>query len=308
MEFLSEQKIAIGFALDLLLGDPHWFYHPIRLVGKLISGLEKFLYKLTNKILGGMILLVLVTGIVYSSGYFLCRYVPLMEIILIYFVLATRSLGSEAFKIYRALNKNDLKAARQQISLLVSRDTGKMSKEDIARAAIETAAENIVDAIIAPLFYLFIGGAPLALAYKAVNTLDSMVGYKNKRYQKFGWASARLDDLLNFIPARITGFVLIPLAMFLYRKKFLNTLRIVWRDRLKHPSPNSAHSEAAVAGGLGIRLGGPAVYFGKRKKRLFIGDESRKIEIADIKRTIWIMYITAGLGLGLGVLVCWLFA
>jgi adenosylcobinamide-phosphate synthase len=301
-------KIYIGFILDLVFKDPYWFPHPVRLVGKLITILERFLYKLKSKKVAGYFLCAFVVISCYFFVVWLISfsYLGLIEVFIIYTIFATGSLALEARKVHSLLENGDLEGARVELSYLVSRDTDQLSRERVIVATIETVSENIVDAIIAPMFYLFLGGVPFAFAYKAASTLDSMVGYKNERYYHFGYASARLDDVLNFIPARITAFLLIPLAALVYKKDALKSLKIVKRDRLNHASPNSAHAEAAVAGALGIQLGGEAVYFGKKTVKPTIGVRGDEAKIKMIKQTIVLVYLTAVLGLVLFSLIYWL--
>ena len=209
--------------------------------------------------------------------------------ILIYTTLATKCLKDEAVKIYKVLKTGDLEKSRIQLSYIVGRDTTNLSEKEIVRATVETVAENTVDGIIAPLFYGFIGGAPLAMAYKAINTLDSTVGYKNDKYYYLGYASAKIDDIANYIPARL-GVILLSLGSLFVGFNFKNALKIGIRDRKNHKSPNCAFSEGAVAGALGIQLGGTNVYFGKEVYKPTIGDKNREIEIEDIVRTNKIMY------------------
>ncbi len=298
-------SICSGFFLDLVLGDPYSFPHPVRFIGKYIEFLESKLRKACNEKFAGICL----TFIVVFTSYFVALYLSsislILEIILIYTVFSTRTLADEARRIYELLERGDIPSARRQVGLLVSRDTDKMQEKDIVRATVETVSENIVDGIISPMFYLFIGGASLGMGYKAASTLDSMVGYKNEKYINFGWASARLDDLLNFIPARITSFLLIPFAAFLCGMDARNSFRVMLRDRHKHSSPNSAHSEAAVAGALGCRLGGPVSYFGKTTDKPYIGDALKETGKEDIQKSIRIMYATAAAGLvfGCGLLI-----
>ncbi|EGD51113.1 cobalamin biosynthesis protein CobD, partial [Thermoanaerobacter ethanolicus JW 200] len=216
--------------------------------------------------------------------------------LIIYTCLATKDLGKAAGRVYEALIKGDIVEARKRLSYIVSRDTDRLDVENISRGAIETVAENISDGIIASMFYAFIGGAPLAIFYKAASTLDSMVGYRNEKYLDLGFASAKLDDILNFIPARITGFLIV-IAAFLLGYDYKNSWRIFLRDRLKHQSPNSAHGEAAVAGALNIQLGGLNYYFGKPEIKPTLGDGKEKITPQHIKDSIKIMYMTSFLGL-----------
>jgi len=293
-------KITTGFILDLILGDPHRFPHPVRLIGGLILFLEKYLRRKIYERAAGVILLFVVVVTVYYTVSYISVLSWALEVFLIYTIFAVRSLSVEAMKVYDFLEAGDCDSARIQVSYLVSRDTADMERGDIIRAAVETVTENIVDGVIAPLFYLFAGGAPLGMAYKAVNTLDSMAGYKNEKYIKFGWAGARFDDILNYIPARITGFVLIPAAAFFTGGSVRGAWRILLRDRYNHSSPNSGHPESAAAGALGIRLGGPVSYFGVMRNKPFIGDYERDLEPDDIKRSVRLLYAVSFAGMILG--------
>ena len=297
---LLTAKILSGFALDFILGDPYRFPHPVRFIGMAIEKLEAILRKLNNERLAGIVLLFVISSSVYIATMYLAGISWAIEIFLIYTIFAARSLSLEGMKIYKLLAADNIDEARKQVSFLVSRDTENMDRREIIRAAVETIAENIVDGVTAPMFYLFTGGAPLAMAYKSVNTLDSMVGYKNDKYIRFGWASARFDDALNFIPARITGFILIPAAAFITGGSLSGSYRVLLRDRYNHSSPNSGHPESASAGALGIRLGGPTSYFGRLHEKPYIGDYTRELEPEDIRRCVKLMYVTSLLGLLLG--------
>lgn len=230
-----------------------------------------------------------------------------LEVWLIFTLLAGRCLASSAREVERPLRAGDLAQSREKLSWIVGRDTSQLQSEQINRAVVETVAENTVDGIIAPLFFLLLGGVPLAMAYKAINTLDSMVGYKQEKYRAIGMVSARLDDVANFIPARLS-WLLLSLAAFLCRNDGAGALRIGWRDRYHHSSPNCAWSEASVAGALGIRLGGPNDYFGERVEKPWIGDAVRDISPDDIPRTIRLMWVASTLALALFMLVRYLLA
>ena len=316
---------VLGFFLDLLIGDPHWLYHPVRLIGLLISLCEKiFLGKSgkeksdlksedtsrktddkkndNTKIFCGVLTVIIVlfitlaiTGALCFWSYYLNRYLGLaVEAILTYFILATKSLKSESMKVYKALNTGTLDDARHAVSMIVGRDTESLSEEGVVKAAVETVAENTSDGVIAPMIFTAIGGPVLGFLYKAVNTMDSMIGYKNDKYLYFGRAAAKLDDFVNFIPARISAYLMI-LASFMGGKDFngKKAKEIFKRDRFNHASPNSAQTESVCAGALGVRLAGDASYFGKVVKKPFIGDADRSIERDDIKRACRLMYITA---------------
>ncbi len=301
--------LVLGFLLDLILGDPYWLWHPIRGVGNLISVTEKLLRRIFPKtkqgeLVAGVFLVILVVGI--SAGipaallvlvFQWNRYAGiLLEAIMCYQLLATKSLKVESMKVHNALQAGDLEGGRQAVSMIVGRDTKPLSQEGIVKAAVETVAENTSDGSIAPIIYMAIGGPILGFCYKAVNTMDSMVGYKNDKYLYFGRAAAKLDDLLNYIPARISAYLMIGAAAIrgLPAKKAWSVYR---RDRYNHASPNSAHTEAVTAGALEIQLAGDAYYFGKLYPKKTIGDNIRPVEIADIKKANELLYITAILGL-----------
>ncbi|MBN2403078.1 MAG: cobalamin biosynthesis protein CobD [Spirochaetes bacterium] len=293
-------KIAAGYLLDLFFGDPYSFPHPVRYIGKLIGYLESVLRKLGRDKLAGILLTLITVSITFVITYYLSAVSIIIEIIIIYTVFSVRCLADEAGAVYRALENSDIAEARKRVSCLVSRDTAKLDEKAVIRATVETVSENIVDGIISPMFYLFIGGAPLGMAYKAASTLDSMVGYKNAKYIMFGWAGARLDDLLNFIPARLTAFIILPAAAFVCGMSAKNAFRIMLRDRLKHSSPNSAHAESAVAGAIGCRLGGPSEYFGEVIDKPYIGDAAKETGMEDILKSIKLMYVSSVIGLLLG--------
>lgn len=297
--------VVCGFLLDLLLGDPRWLYHPVRVIGNGISLSEKILRKLFPKnkagerIAGVFLVIVIVffsaavPGLILAAAY---RYKIwlgfILETFMCYQLLAARSLRDESKKVYDALKTGDIEKSRYAVSMIVGRDTQNLSEEGVTKAAVETVAENTSDGIIAPLFYMMIGGAVLGFAYKAVNTMDSMVGYKNDKYRYFGTAAARLDDVLNYIPARLSAGLMI-LASYLAGFDGKNAGRIFLRDRYKHSSPNSAQTEAVMAGALQVQLAGDAWYFGELHKKPFIGDPVRNVEIEDIPRSHRLMYVTA---------------
>lgn len=299
-----------GFLLDLLLGDPYWLPHPIRLIGSLISGLEKKLLKRNterndiNELKSGAVLVLLVLTITFGvtamlilGAYYIhpCLGV-LVETIMTYQILATKCLKVESMKVYHCLQTEGLEAARKAVSMIVGRDTSVLDEEGVVKAAIETVAENTSDGVIAPMLYTAIGGPILGFFYKTVNTMDSMVGYKNEKYLYFGRAAAKLDDLVNYIPARISAYLMI-CASFIGGKSFngRQAYKIYKRDNRKHASPNSAQTESVCAGALGIRLAGDACYFGKIVKKPFIGDALRSVEYEDIKRVNKLMYMTSWL-------------
>ncbi len=307
--------VCIGFLLDLLLGDPRWLYHPVRIIGNGISLAEKMLRALFPKtkkgerIAGGVLVLIITgfsvalpLGILYL-GYRWNFWLGLaVETFMCYQLLAARSLRDESKKVYDALKTGDMEKSRHAVSMIVGRDTRSLTEEGVTKAAVETVAENTSDGIIAPLFYMMIGGAVGGFAYKAINTMDSMVGYKNEKYQYFGTAAALLDDVVNYIPARISGWLMI-LAAYLLNMNGKNAKKIYLRDRTQHASPNSAHTEAVMAGALEIQLAGDAWYFGELHKKPYIGDPIRKVEPEDILRSHRLMYATSVLAvLGFGIL------
>lgn len=306
---LSMLAVGLGFLLDLLIGDPHWLYHPIRLVGHLISVLEKLLRSIFPKtergeLAAGGCLLVLTSGITACAAWGLLLLAGMvhpgvrfaLETVMCYQILATRSLRDETMKVYDALKAGDVEGARHAVSMVVGRDTAPLDDIGITKAAVETVAENTSDGIVAPLLFLVLGGAPLGYFYKAVNTMDSMVGYKNETYLYFGRAAARFDDVVNYIPARVSA-VLMVCAGGLLGMDAGNAWRIYVRDRCNHSSPNSAHTEAAAAGALHIQLAGNAYYFGKLYEKPTLGDADRPVEYEDIRRVNRLLYGTAVLAL-----------
>jgi adenosylcobinamide-phosphate synthase len=291
--------------LDLLIGDPKWLPHPVIGMGKLISTLEVKWNQGERKKLKGIALTVIVVGIVYVLA-FVVVYVAyqlhvligiMLEIYLISTTIAIKGLRDAAVQVAVPLSQGDLAQARKKLSMIVGRDTDTLPESEIVRGTVETVAENTVDGITAPLFFALIGGAPLALAYRAVNTLDSMVGYKNERFIHFGWASARLDDVLNWIPARITSLVIWSSSFFIPHSRVKQALSITFRDAPKHPSPNSGWSEAMVAGLMGIQLGGRNMYQGIPSNRAKMGEATRELQEADIGRAIlhmhggWVVFL-----------------
>ena len=304
-------QIGIAFLLDIMIGDPRWFPHPVRMIGVCIEYCEKVLRRLIpSEQVGGIFLTFIIVIGTYLVTYQLLIFFYeirwslgiLVSIIIIFFSLSTRDLLRETGNVLKALKSGNLKTARKNLSRIVGRDTQNLSEEQIATGCIETSAENIVDGIIAPLFYAFIGGPALAMAYKSINTLDSMVGYKNDKYIDFGRASAKLDDVANYIPARIAAIVL-PIASYLCGANYSNSVKILKRDGRKHPSPNSGIPEAAIAGALGIRLGGPSVYNDVRSDKPFIGDPQRNVSFDDISSTSKIVVVSAIIAVVIGISV-----
>lgn len=300
-------SIYIGYIIDLIIGDPYSFPHPVIYIGKLIKCLENNIRKIFKKEkylkFAGFILWFITVGTTYLLTYLIIKLSKFNSItflivnsFIIYTTLATKCLKDEAIKIYDILKSGDIYESRKQLSYIVGRDTSSLNEAEIIRATVETVAENTVDGIISPMFYAFIGGAPLAMAYKAINTLDSMVGYKNDKYINLGFASAKIDDIANYIPARIC-IIFMTIASLILRFNYKNCFKISIRDRKNHKSPNCAYPEGAVAGALGIQLGGTNIYFGKPVYKPTIGDKYREIEIEDIKKTNKIMYLSSILSL-----------
>lgn len=298
---MSLAACGAGLVLDLIFGDPAWLYHPVRLMGKWISWAEKKLRKICGSHLtaAGAVLWMLTAAPAFLIPFILLfltgRIHPCFEFVLETFwcfqILAARSLSYESRKVYMKLKESDLPGARRAVSMIVGRDTENLTEEGVAKAAVETVAENTSDGVTAPLIFLLIGGAPLGFLYKAVNTMDSMLGYKNERYLYFGKIPAKMDDLFNYIPARLTA-VIMTAAAFITGLDGKNAWKICRRDRRKHASPNSAHTESVCAGALGVQLAGDALYSGKVYKKEFIGDARRRIEPEDILRAGRLMYAT----------------
>jgi adenosylcobinamide-phosphate synthase len=305
--------LAVGFLLDLLLGDPHWLPHPVRLIGRLVVWGEPRCRRLTaNEYVAGVAfaasVVVVTSGSVWMVIWGLRQLQPILAgIATVYFMyagLAARELAREAMAVWRRLQVDDLDGARRQLSRIVGRDTDQLAEPEIVRATVETVAESTVDGILAPLCFAALGGAPALWAYKAINTLDSMVGHREAPYTRFGWAAARLDDVANFIPARL-GFVLFGVGTWLVGGVPKRCWRIGWRDGGKHPSPNAGISEAAMAGALGVRLGGRNTYDGIEEVRPYLGDPVHPLETSCIPQATRIMYATSATGLALGVLARW---
>ena len=301
-------KIWIAYVLDLIFGDPQNIIHPVQVIGKMINIGEKSLlgkkYKSDRKykFFAGMILNITVISLTYGITYLIDKssensiILTVAEIYLMYTVFSINSLAREGNRVYNILKEGNIERARKDLSYLVSRDTETMDEKMIIRSTMETISENTVDGIVAPMLYMFLGGLPLSMTYKAINTFDSMVGYKNEKYMDFGKFSAKLDDVANFIPARITG-ILIVIASMILGYDYKNSLKIFIRDRKNHSSPNSGHAEAGVAGALGVQFGGRVSYFGKEVDKPVIGDKIKDFELEDIKKNIKIMYVASFLSL-----------
>ncbi len=297
--------LVIGFLLDCLFGDPYWLPHPIRWIGSFVSCCEGWLRKWLPstpkwELFGGVLLVLLVS--LGSAGIcvvvlWLCSLVSpilsfLVECIISYQMLAGKCLSVESGKVFAALQEGNLAKARHAVSMIVGRDTQQLDETGVTKAAVETVAENTSDGVIAPMLFLALGGAPLGIFYKACNTMDSMVGYHNETYEFFGRAAAKWDDVLNFIPARISGFLMC-FAAPLCGCSLSGAFHIFLRDRLNHKSPNSAHTEAACAGALGVQLAGNSYYFGKLVEKPTIGDSLRPVEPEDIIRANHLMFATS---------------
>lgn len=326
-EIITERIFILcaAFMMDMLLGDPHFLWHPVRGIGSLIAFLEKALRRglkideareaqKGRKLAAGVFLVVIT--LIFSVGLPLGMLViaqrihPMLRIclesIMCYQLLAMKSLKVESMKVYHALKEKGMEEARKAVSMIVGRDVERLDEEGIIRATVETIAENTSDGVIAPFFYMLLFGAPGGFFYKAVNTMDSMAGYKNDRYFYFGRAAAKLDDVVNFIPARLTAVLMI-LASFLMGFDGKNAWRIYQRDRYSHASPNSAQTESVCAGALGIRLAGDAWYFGQLYQKPYIGDALRQVEIEDIPRSAKLLYGTSFLMLGAAELILLIF-
>lgn len=322
MKYRNIIAMGAGFALDALLGDPRGWPHPVRLIGKQIEFEEGLVRKhvlgeldnagdawplsrvQTERLCGAALAadVMLVAPIATWALLKACeRFSPWLalgaESLLCYQLLAARSLRDESMAVHDALVSGDVPAAREACGMIVGRDTDALDEEGLSRAAVETVAENTSDGVVAPLLFMGVGGAPAAMLYKAVNTLDSMVGYKNEQYVNLGRIPAKIDDVLNFVPARVSG-VLMCAAARVVGFDAQRAWNVFKRDRLNHTSPNSAHTEAACAGALGVQLGGGNTYFGEYVDKPTIGDATRPIEAADISRANTLMYVTAVLGLG----------
>ena len=305
----SLYALCIGFCIDLIVGDPHGFPHPVVGIGRLISLLERLFRRLLPKTKGGEIaagaciwvLTVLISAglpaaLLYGAQKLSVWLRLALESVMCWQILATKSLRDESMKVFSALRGGTLDEARQAVSMIVGRDTAQLDEKGVARAAVETVAENTSDGVIAPLLFLVLGGAPLGFFYKAVNTMDSMLGYVEMPYKNIGLIPAKLDDVFNFIPARLSAFLMLA-AGALLRLDVKNGWRIFRRDRYRHASPNSAQTESVCAGLLGLRLAGDAWYHGVLHRKAFIGDAVREIETDDIPRACRLMTVTALLAL-----------
>lgn len=290
--------LVLAVIIDLIIGDPPSFPHPVKLMGNIIAYEEKIARRIfkndKSMILGGFIIVVVNIFLAFGIPYFILKalspypvFYHIVNIYILYSCIAARCLHDEAIKIYRALSVG-IEEARYRLSFIVGRETKHLERGEVVRAVVETVAENTSDGVIAPLLYAMIGGAPLAVAYKMINTMDSMLGYMNEKYRYIGFFPAKTDDVMNYIPARLTGVLMNISSIF--RFDVLNGFKIMVRDRKNHKSPNCAYPEGAAAGLLRVRLGGDNVYFGEVVKKPTIGDKYRELVEDDIKRTIEIMY------------------
>lgn len=292
--------IILAVIIDWLVGDPNWLPHPIIYIGKLIGFLDKKGRKLCKsnggiRAFGGLIVII-VAGVSFFSTFGILKLVSslpwlfhVINVLIIWTTLAAKSLSKEAKKVYHALKDKDIEKARLMLSYIVGRDTTQLGDNEIIRADVETVAENASDGVIAPIFYAIIGGAPLAMMYKAINTMDSMLGYMNEKYRYIGFFPAKVDDVFNFIPARITG-TLICLSSFVVKGNVMESLSIMFRDRKNHKSPNCAYPEAAAAGAMKVQLGGANVYFGEVVYKPTIGDKKKALSFEHINESIKLMY------------------
>ena len=302
-----EYQILIAILLDQLLGDPRWLPHPVRIIGAACSGCERITRRVLPPFAAGVCAVILILALTGATTWGLIAGATLLHpwlgnavsIVILYTTIAARDLVRHSTEVYASLRDGNLPEARKQVGMIVGRDTADLDEAGVTRAAVESVAESMVDGVTAPLFFALLGGPVAAMLYKAINTMDSMFGYKNVQYLKFGWAAARLDDLANFIPARITS-LMIPAASFPLRLDPKRSLLTLLRDRFAHASPNSGHTEAAVAGALGVQLGGPNTYFGTVLEKPTIGDATRPLEPRDILRANRLMLLSSALTL----LVC----
>lgn len=316
--FGSLGALVVGYIVDLILGDPHGMWHPICFIGNMISFFEKGLRRIFPKtkrgeLLAGVFLVILVlfcSAAIPAVLLYICFRIHwvlgfVLECYMCYTILATKSLKTESMKVYRALDEEGVEAGRKAVSMIVGRDTQSLSETGVIKAAVETIAENTSDGVIAPMIFMAIGGPVLGYFYKAANTMDSMVGYKNEKYLYFGRAAAKFDDVMNYLPSRIAAWMMLaatPLAGLDAREG----RRIFKRDRRKHASPNSAQTESVMAGALHVQLAGPAWYFGERHEKPTIGDDIRPVEMEDIVRANRLLYGTSAVSLVIfcGIRVC----
>lgn len=299
--FIYALPMLVGFVIDFFIGDPYNFPHPIRAIGTLIAKLEKFVRsRFKNLRRGGTFLaltVLIVSTLIPLAVLFVCYKINIffglaVESVMCWQLVAARCLQKESMKVCHAVEEKNIEKARQAVSMIVGRDTDVLDETGIVKAAVETVAENTSDGVTAPIMYIALGGAPLGFFYKAANTMDSMIGYTNEKYIDIGRFAAKLDDVLNFIPSRLTALMMI-LSAYMLGADGKNAARIWKRDRRKHASPNSAQTESVCAGALDIRLAGDAYYFGELHKKEFIGDDIRTPESEDIRRANRLMYCTS---------------
>jgi adenosylcobinamide-phosphate synthase len=297
--------LAIAALLDLIVGDPHRLPHPVRGIGLLVTGFERLLRNLRSEIAAGCILVAAVLSIAVGFAVLTLQWAGVPAAVYWMFsCLAVRSLDRESNRVVRVLRTGDLEQARTLVGYLVGRDTQHLSEKEVTRAVFETVAENMSDAIVAPLFYLALFGVPGMVAYKAVNTMDSMIGYKNDRYIRFGRAAARLDDATNYIPARMTAGLIVVCAAIL-RLRWRSAIRMVLRDAHLQPSPNAGYPEAALAGALGVRLGGINYYFGQPVQKPFLGDALEDLQFERFSRVRSLLYLVSGMSYLMVMLWLW---
>ncbi len=297
--------VVLAYILDQIFGDPHFRLHPVRLLGDVAEFWRRFFYAWGK--LGGLLTLSFTLVVVVGSVSLITHVLPWTEPLWLYFFIAEKALRTEAVKVYQSLAQGELSLARKQLSFIVGRETKELSESECIRAAVETVAENFSDGFVGPLFYYLVGGIPLATAYKVVETLDSMYGYRTEKWRSFGFFPARADDFLNFLPARLAGLLLVAAAA-LHQKAPLRAFKVMLRDARKHDSPNAGWPEAAVAGALGISLGGPLVYHGKAFDKPRLGDPLRPRRVEDIKEAVALLRLAAFLGVlftTLGEVVLW---
>jgi adenosylcobinamide-phosphate synthase len=309
---ISPILVFFAYIIDLVVGDPPKIPHPVVIIGKIIVFLEKPLYHSgkIRGIVGGSLLAFIIIGGVFTLtkgvALLLSSIHPLLSYAIQLWLLSTtfasKGLAIAAKKVFEPLRNGDIENARGMVANIVGRDTSDMDSQEIIRATVETVAENTIDGIVAPIFYAFIGGVPLAMAYKAINTLDSMIGYKNDRYFYFGRVSARLDDLANYLPARMGGLIML-MAVPILKGDIARSIKTMLRDSKKHPSPNSGIPEAIVAGALGIRLGGVNSYNGTKSFRSYLGEDTNPLIPEHINQTVAIMYLTSLLTVLIGILI-----
>ncbi len=295
MIYATAMQLTDGAILDLIIGDPRWLPHPVQGIGLLVRGLENAVRPLSQGRIAGLVLVMIVVATVSGFVAVTLRWGGfLVAVYWIFSCIAVRSLDDHAFQVIQALSRGNLEHARDLVSQIVGRDTRDLSGTEVTRAVFETVAENMSDGIVAPLFFLALLGIPGMVAYKAINTMDSMIGYKNPRYIRFGWAAARLDDVANYVPARITAGLIV-LAAAMLRLRWRAALTMIRRDAHLQPSPNAGYPEAALAGALGVRLGGLNYYFGRPVQKPFLGDSIDELQWSRFPSVRWTMYLVAAL-------------